>query len=60
MRVSFSFEQLKELSNYKATATNRFIDDIELIYDELMDLRFDRRSKSSLHRERFVLFIDLK
>ncbi|WP_337432114.1 RepB family plasmid replication initiator protein, partial [Salmonella enterica] len=37
-RVCFSFEQLKELSNYKATANNRFIDDIELTYDKLMDL----------------------
>lgn len=59
-RVCFSFEQLKELSNYKATANNRFIDDIERTYDKLMDLRFGRRSKSGLHRERFVLFTDFE
>jgi len=55
-KVTFSFSQLKELSNYKATANNRFIDDLEETYDKLMDLRFGRRSASGLRRERFVLF----
>lgn len=55
-KVIFSFSQLKELSDYKATANNRFIDDLEETYDKLMDLRFGRRSASGLRRERFVLF----
>lgn len=55
-KVTFSFSQLKELSDYKATANNRFIDDLEETYDKLMDLRFGRRSASGLRRERFVLF----
>ena len=55
-KVSFTFDQLKELSDYKATANNRFIDDLEETYDKLMDLRFGRRSTSGLRRERFVLF----
>lgn len=55
-KVSFTFDQLKELSDYKATANNRFVDDLEETYDKLMDLRFGRRSTSGLRRERFVLF----
>lgn len=54
--VRFSFDQLRELSDYKATANTRFIDDLERTYDKLMDLRFGRRSVSGLRRERFVLF----
>lgn len=54
--VRFTFEQLKELSNYKATANVRFVDDLESTYDKLMDLRFGRRSADGLQRERFVLF----
>lgn len=55
-KVIFSFDQLKDLSDYKATASLRFIDDLEQTYDKLMDLRFGRRSSSGLRRERFVLF----
>jgi len=58
--VSFSFDQLKELSNYKATANTRFIDDLESTYDKLMDLRFGRRSADGLNRERFVMFNEFK
>lgn len=54
--VRFSFEQLKELSDYKATATNRFIDDIQNTYEKLMTLRFGFRSKSGLNRDMFVMF----
>ncbi len=54
------FEQLKDLSNYKATANVRFIDDLETTYDKLMDLRFGRRSADGLQRERFVLFNQFK
>lgn len=59
-KVTFTFEQLKDLSDYKATANNRFIDDLEQTYDKLMDLRFGRRSADGLQRERFVLFNQFK
>ncbi|MGM0183533.1 hypothetical protein IGK74_002499 [Enterococcus sp. AZ150] len=59
-KVRFTFEQLKDLSNYKATANIRFIDDLESTYDKLMDLRFGRRSSDGLQRERFVLFSRFK
>lgn len=58
--VRFSFEQLKELSDYKATATNRFIDDIQNTYEKLMTLRFGSRSKNGLSREVFVMFTSFK
>ena len=59
-KVTFSFDQLKDLSNYKATANNRFIDDLETTYDKLMDLRFGSRSADGLQRERFVMFNEFK
>ncbi|HAQ5015709.1 MULTISPECIES: replication initiation protein [Lactobacillaceae] len=58
--VRFSFDQLKELSNYKPTANRRFIDDIKRTYDHLMDLRFGSQSKSGLSFERFVMFTKFK
>jgi plasmid replication initiation protein len=54
--VRFSFDQLKDLSNYKPTANRRFIDDIKRTYDHLMDLRFGSQSKSGLSFTRFVMF----
>ncbi len=54
--VRFSFDQLKELSNYKPTANKRFIDDIENTYQKILGLRFGCRSKDGLDREMFVMF----
>ncbi|EMF0060868.1 replication initiation protein, partial [Enterococcus hirae] len=42
--VRFTFDQLKDLSNYKATANNHFIDDLEQTYKKILSLRFGRRS----------------
>lgn len=58
--VRFTFEQLKDLSNYKATANNRFINDLEMTYDKLMDLRFGRRSADGLNIDRFIMFSEFK
>ncbi|WP_082231207.1 replication initiation protein, partial [Schleiferilactobacillus harbinensis] len=58
--VRFTFDQLKELSDYKPTANRRFIDDIKRTYDHLMDLRFGSESKSGLSFERFVMFTKFK
>lgn len=58
--VRFSFDQLKDLSNYKPTANNRFIDDIQSTYEKLMRLHFGRRSKSGLNREFFSMFTRFK
>ena len=58
--VRFSFDQLKELSVYKPTANNRFIDDIESTYQKILGLRFGRRSKDGLYREFFVMFTEFE
>ena len=54
--VRFTFDQLKELSAYKPTANNRFIDDIQSTYQKILGLRFGSRSKDGLDREMFVMF----
>ena len=58
--VRFTFEQLKALSNYKATANVRFIDDLKDTYEKILSLRFGRRSESGLSYEMFVMFTEFK
>lgn len=58
--IRFSFDELKNLSNYKQTAGKSFIRDLEKTYDHLMDLRFGHRSKTGLSVERFVMFTKFK
>ncbi|NTR69964.1 replication initiation protein, partial [Enterococcus faecium] len=41
--VRFTFDQLKDLSNYKATANVRFVDDLKTTYEKILSLRFGRR-----------------
>lgn len=54
--IEFTFEQLKELSDYKPTAKNRFANDIERVYRKFLSLQFYKRDK--YHRGGFVLFTD--
>lgn len=54
--VRFSFDQLKELSNYKPTANKRFLDDIQDTYQKLLGLAFSKVSKSGKRRQMFVMF----
>ena len=58
--VRFSFEQLKDLSDYKATANARFVDDLKSTYEKILSLRFGRRSESGLSVEMFVMFTPFK
>nr|WNL65842.1 Plasmid replication initiation protein [Enterococcus faecium]WNZ98634.1 Plasmid replication initiation protein [Enterococcus faecium] len=58
--VRFTFDQLKDLSNYKATANVRFVEDLKATYEKILSLRFGRRSADGLQRERFVLFNQFK
>lgn len=58
--VRFTFEQLKDLSHYKATANTRFVDDLKSTYEKLLQLRFGRTSKTGLSVEMFVLFTEFK
>lgn len=54
--VRFSFDQLRDLSDYKATANSRFIDDIYSTYEKILSLRFGNRSANGLNRSMFVMF----
>lgn len=56
--VRFSFDQLKDLSNYKATANVRFVDDLKATYEKILSLRFGRRSQSGLSYSMFVMFTE--
>jgi len=58
--VRLTFDQLKDLSNYKATANVRFIDDLKDTYEKILSLRFGRRSESGLSYEMFVMFTEFK
>lgn len=54
--IEFTFDELKHLSDYKATAKSRFADDIESVYRKFLTLQFHKRDKH--HRIGFVLFTD--
>jgi len=58
--VTFSFYDLKELSDYKITARKAFIKDLESTYDKLMELKFSNRSASGLSVEKFRMFTRFK
>lgn len=58
--VRFSFNQLKELSNYKATANVRFIDDLKETYEKILSLRFGRKSQNGLNFSMFVMFTEFE
>ena len=52
--ITFTFEALRELSDYKYTAYDRFIKDIEGVYDKLIQLNI--RLGTSTEFTKFVLF----
>lgn len=54
--VTFNFEDLRELSNYKMTATNHFISDLENIYSKLIQLDFRIETEKKIIK--FVLFTE--
>ncbi|WNF91638.1 replication initiation protein [Vagococcus fluvialis] len=58
--VRFTFNQLKDLSNYKATANKNFLVDLKRTYTKLIRLNFGITSQSGLSYEAFVMFTDFK
>lgn len=58
--VRFTFDQLKDLSNYKATANVRFVDDLKATYEKILSLHFGRRSESGLSYDMFVMFTEFR
>ncbi|HHX66560.1 MAG: replication initiation protein [Miniphocaeibacter sp.] len=56
IKIEFSFEELRELSNYKYTAYDRFIKDIEGVYDKLIQLNIKIGTNEEFTK--FVLFTE--
>lgn len=56
--IRFSFEELKELSDYKMTATNAFVADLEKLYKDMLNLSY--RTENDDEIEYFVLFNGFK
>lgn len=56
--VMFTFEELRNLSNYKMTATVHFSKDLDNVYEKLLSLNFVFEDETSI--ERFVLFTRYK
>ena len=52
--VEFTFDDLKELSDYKMTAIKHFVKDIESVYDKLIQLNFKIGTDTEFTK--FVLF----
>ncbi len=56
--VKYDFTTLKSLSNYSSRSRERFINDLERIYDKMLNLTYTKRSGRSF--EKFVLFTHYK
>lgn len=54
--ITFDFEELRELSDYKYTAYDRFIKDIEGVYDKLIQLNI--KIGTATEFTKFVLFTE--
>ena len=57
-KVTYSFDNLKDLSNYSSRSRERFINDLERVYDKMLRLTYTKRSGKSF--EKFVLFTNYK
>lgn len=53
--VKFDFEELKDLSDYKMTATKHFVKDLEGVYDKMLDLKYRFEDDEGVI-DKFVLF----
>ena len=57
-KIRFSFEELKELSDYKMTAIDAFVGDLEKLYKNMLNLTY--RTEDSRAIQYFVLFTGFK
>lgn len=56
--VRFEFEDLRGLSDYKMTATNHFVKDLDNVYTKMLGLNY--REEDDTKIKRFVLFTDFE
>ena len=54
--IRIPFEQLKELSNYKMSATKLFTQDLESAFDKLMELNLTIKAEDGSYLEKFNVF----
>lgn len=47
-KVTYSFDKLRELSNYQFTGNDRFVKDLESTYDKLLELKIKLENDSKL------------
>lgn len=59
-KIRYSFEDLKSLSKYKPTSTDRFINDLDKTYTKMLQLNYRINNKTGKGFERFVLFNKFK
>ena len=52
--IEFSFDQLKDLSNYSPTSVKRFMNDLDKTYTKMLGLTYGERTETRI--KRFVLF----
>lgn len=57
-KIRFSFEELKDLSDYKMTAIDAFVSDLEKLYKNMINLTY--KTEDSRAIEYFVLFTGFK
>lgn len=57
-KIRFSFDDLKELSDYKMTATKAFVGDLEKLYKDMLNLSYRTETEDEI--EYFVLFNGFK
>lgn len=57
-KIRHSFEELKAISDYRATSIERFVNDLDRTYSKMLELSV--RRGDSLNFERFVLFTGFK
>jgi len=57
-KIRFSFDDLKELSDYKMTATKAFVGDLEKLYKNMLNLSYRTEDENEI--EYFVLFNGFK
>jgi len=55
-KVRFSFDELRDLSEYKPTSLKRFTNDLENLYTKMLNLNYREANEEEGYIKRFVLF----
>lgn len=58
-RINIPFSELKELSNYYTRSQDRFLKELEQVYDKMLNLTYKYRSGKTLNSLYYLLIIRL-